>query len=174
MAERPEEKMVFYSKFPLGVILFAFLVVSISVEALPGLGNCAVMTIETTGLTRTVCNMGSPTTYATFKSSGSWKPPHLIRDVTPLDSHGSSSTLKIGSDATLTARLCPNGGTPISTTDPNPEGRATLVVKCLPKGSIVGQQAPTFLSTNTRLARWQDLRDPYVYVQKSNRPFIKR
>lgn len=147
--------------------------------ALPTLGNCKVETNEFSGLTRTVCNMGELVPYSNFKASGGdFKPAHLIRTVRPIGSYAIQrvelpSTVKVGAEASLRNRLCPDGRTPVVGISPNPERSAARIVQCLPPNAIVGQEGPTFIQSNTRMARWAELRDPYIYTQKQNRPFSK-
>lgn len=148
--------------------------------SLPSLGTCKIETNELSGLTRTVCNAGGDLSYRDFQGSGSaYQPTHLVKTVKPISTYYTQrinlpSTVKVGADASLRKRLCPDGRTPIMAMDPNPGGSASRIVQCLSGTAIsVGQEAPMFLQRNTRLARWVSLRDPYIYTQKTNRPFAK-
>jgi len=162
------------------ILIMMIALMGASAFSLPSLGTCKIETNEFSGLTRTVCNVGEDSTYRDFQETGAaYKPTHLIKTVKPINTYYTQrinlpSTVKVGADATLRKRLCPDGRTPIMTMDPNPGGSASRMVQCLSGATIsVGQESPTFLQRNTRLARWASLRDPYIYTQKTNRPFAK-
>ena len=171
--------MAFSRTAPLLIAIGLLILASIDAMALPSLGNCRIETNEISGLTRTICNTGELTSYSTFKKSGtSYQPEHLVRTVKPINTYytqriNTPSTMKVGADAALKKRLCPDGKTPILATDPNPDGSVSRIVKCLSGTIAVGQESASFLQSSTRLARWASLRDPYLYTQKTNRPFTK-
>ena len=171
--------MAFSNELPI-VLIVLITLMSTAVLSLPSLGTCKIETNELSGLTRTICNAGEDLPYREFQEAGSsYKPTHLVRTVKPVSTYYTQrvnlpSTVKVGADATLRKRLCPDGRTPIMAMDPNPGGSASRIVQCISGTTIsVGQEAPTFLQRNTRLARWASLRDPYIYSQKTNRPFAK-
>lgn len=98
------------------------------------------------------------------------KPPKIFGPTAYDKAHGVTPTNRKKTTITLPSKLCPAGRTPYSGMDPNPEGHVSRITQCLASGSVFGQEGASFLPRAVQLSRWRQLRDPFPYTQKHNRP----
>ena len=158
------------------------LTISLPVEALRVLGGgsetCSPRIDPVTGISRVTCIADQAMATSRLKKPDLFTPtktPPIIIGPTKYDSsHGITPTDRAKETKTLPQRLCNSQRTPYSGMDRNEEGHASRIVQCLPAGSIVGQESATFLPRRVQLARWRQLRDPFPYTQKHNRPLQLR
>lgn len=154
------------------------LAVTSSPSGYTGTAKCRLSVDPSTGLGRTICGteMGpTPDNNVLFPLTRFNRfTTRVVSNSASLRPRDTRVASRYTGDSTLASRLCPDNKVPILETNPNQEGTVSRVVKCMPANKPVGQESINLYPRQAIYREHAESIDPYLYLQKTNRPMYKR